>query len=364
MPELLELTAARGFAAFAVVLFHVDRYSGEPIEQWFQVSELGKLAVDFFFVLSGFVLVHVYGAAWAKGTYRHRDFLVRRIARIWPLHFVCLFGVGAVIAAGSFISLRPAWPVEASSFFAHLFLLNATGLSPQLSWNQPAWSVGAEWSAYLAFPFYLVLCSRLRSAWAKLAATITLLVGLWAIVSATSGLELLSLDANGGILRIIPSFFAGVALRQIYGRGVGAGLSGAVVTFGLAATSVAALTAIWLRAPAIWVWPALPALIYLLALRARISEPGLLRSRTLIWLGEVSYALYLVHALVLMVTFTVAKKIVGAEDPLALLALGALGAVLAICVAAVAHYAVERPAQRLILKYALAPRRSAAARLA
>lgn len=222
--DLSELTAARGFAALAVVLFHVDAYCGQPLRHVFPIDTLGMLAVDFFFVLSGFVLTHVYETAWGDGRYSHRNFLVRRFARIWPLHFACLMGVGFIVVAGAYVGLRPPWQADLPSFLSHLFLLNATGLSPELSWDQPAWSVGAEWTAYLLFPLYLAICSAIRPAWAKLAASVLLLVALHEIVKISTGLELLALDANGGSLRIVPSFFVGVALRQIYGQGFGAAI--------------------------------------------------------------------------------------------------------------------------------------------
>lgn len=349
--ELKELTAARGFAALAVVMFHIDTYCGDALQKVFPIELVGILAVDFFFVLSGFVLAHVYQASWDRGDYSHGDFLIRRLARIWPLHFACLLGIGFIVLAGGYLGLRPPWQPDLPSFLTHFFLLNATGLSPELSWNQPSWSVGAEWTAYLLFPLYLVVCGAIRPTWAKFAVPVALLVALYLAVKLTAGLDLLELNANGGSLRIVPSFFAGVALRQIYGRGFGSTLSVPVLRALLVAALLTGVSLLLLGASSLTLWPLIPALIYVLALQSGHEGRFAMRARVLTWLGEVSYGLYLVHSLVLMVAFGVAGKLIGLGSPVALFCVAAASMLLSILVAAVAHYAVERPAQALILDW-------------
>ncbi|MFD1333942.1 hypothetical protein ACFQ4O_18200, partial [Methylopila musalis] len=96
-------------------------------------------------------------------------------------------------------------------------------------------------------------------------------------------------------------------------------------------------------------WPLIGALVLLLALRAVAPEPGLLRSRPLTWFGEISYALYIVHAPVLMVTFGVAGKLLGLTSPAGLMAVGLAGLIAAVVAAAIAHYAIETPARDRII---------------
>ena len=79
-PRLDELTAARGFAAILVVLYHINAYSHGTLVGWFAPIGYGQLAIDFFFVLSGFVMAHVYRAAWQAGTYHHAGFILKRFA--------------------------------------------------------------------------------------------------------------------------------------------------------------------------------------------------------------------------------------------------------------------------------------------
>jgi peptidoglycan/LPS O-acetylase OafA/YrhL len=358
--DLRELTAARGFAAAAVVLYHVDAYSRDAIGTLIPTDALARLAVDFFFVLSGFVLAHVYGAAWRGGRYDHRDFLVRRIARIWPLHLVCLLGVAGVVGVGSFVGMAPPWTPTVAGFFEHVALLNAVGLVQENAWNQPSWSVGAEWTAYLCFPVYLAAASALRSPTAKLIAALALAAILWTAVRAASGLDLFNLTFTGA-LRIIPSFFAGVALRQIMETGAGTTIAPNRLTWMAVGVLLVMALAIHAGAPTILVWPGLLGLVYLLALKGLAPQGGPLRSRPLVWGGEISYALYLVHAPVLMVTYGLGAKLLGVGSSAGLIGLGALAAALAVLAAATLHYVVERPAQRFIVSWAGRPRKTAAA---
>jgi peptidoglycan/LPS O-acetylase OafA/YrhL len=129
----------------------------------------GYLAVDMFFVLSGFVMAHVYRRAFSEGATEHyRSFLMARIARLYPLHiFILLLFVAtaavsqfmAGLATGSFESIPLTGPRSLGAIIANIFMLQ--GLSAgQLSWNYPTWSISVEFMAYLAFPFALPAIAR------------------------------------------------------------------------------------------------------------------------------------------------------------------------------------------------------------
>ena len=358
--ELPELTSARGVAAGLVVLYHLDGYSGDRIGAVFPTDVAGGLAVDFFFVLSGFVLAHVYGSAWSAGRFDYRDFIVKRFARVWPLHLACLLAVATIVLAGSIVGMAPPWRPSMLSFFEHLTLLNAVGLTPEHAWNQPSWSVGAEWTAYLAFPFYMWAASSLSSPVAKLAAAAFAMLGFWLAASVVAGADLFSLT-NAGSLRIAPSFFAGILLRQVMATGVGMDASRGAVNVLLAAVVALLAAGACIGTPTPLLWFEVLGLVYLLALKGRGDKTGGFRSRPFTFAGEVSYALYLVHAPVLMLTFGVGAKVLGLTSPAGLLALAAVAAALSFGAAVVAHYAIERPAQQLIVDAAAAKARPAAA---
>ena len=154
--EIRALTGLRGIAALYVVVFH---YLGKlpfsnPITTLFAH---GYLAVDFFLILSGFVMTLNYAPAFkldfSFATYL--AFLWRRIARIYPLYIVmtivsALFFYNGVYRLASFERSLTAVLVFNAG------MVQSWGLSSSL--DAPAWSISAEWAAYLLFPAFLILC--------------------------------------------------------------------------------------------------------------------------------------------------------------------------------------------------------------
>ena len=141
--HLPSLTPLRGIAALWVVVFHFCwRFPNAQPGDYGVVRE-GYLAVDMFFVLSGFVISHVYKESFAKEctARRYSDFLKARIARIYPLHLVMLMVFLAAVAlerAAIFFAGGSIEPVpltgerSVAGLFANLAMLQglwARGLS-------------------------------------------------------------------------------------------------------------------------------------------------------------------------------------------------------------------------------------------
>lgn len=155
------LTPLRGIAALLVVLFHYQAFSiihGFPglLDQFnSQIITKGYLWVDFFFILSGFVISHVYGEKLKNRTRNViKTYLWARFSRLYPLHvFIMLLFVILMIG------LNFLYPDYASTnwnpnnkiadFFISLFFLQTSGLTDTYSWNVPSWSVAAEWWTYI-----------------------------------------------------------------------------------------------------------------------------------------------------------------------------------------------------------------------
>src|SRR5258706_2626883 len=172
--EIRPLTSIRGIAAMAVVLYHFQ--GNFSYEFYLHKSTLlfsrGYLWVDFFFLLSGFILSHVHAEEFNRGLTTYRTFLFKRIARAYPLHVFTLF-----------VLLLPAcWPtVQAmqdrrtvASFVSNLLLVQAWGPTSHLSWNYPSWSISDEWAAYLLFPVILAFFYRTSLALAAVAAVLAI----------------------------------------------------------------------------------------------------------------------------------------------------------------------------------------------
>ena len=152
----------------------------------------GWLWVDFFFLLSGFVLAHAYGERFSRwpGIAGFREFLVFRFARLWPLHIVTL-GLLVSLESAKFALDGPFTEMLPPAFAGrnhpqwlplHVFLLQAFTQEDYDTWNVPSWSISCEWFAYMLFP---LLVSVIRRASSGLRATLMLacylgLLAVWA----------------------------------------------------------------------------------------------------------------------------------------------------------------------------------------
>ncbi|WP_462146571.1 acyltransferase family protein [Pseudoalteromonas gelatinilytica] len=150
------LDAFRGLAAILVLLFHTPFVNMEKPSLFVN----SDIFVDFFFILSGFVISHSYLERFKSG-YPFQNFVQNRFARIYPLHFslliVWLIFLTSKFLIFSFLNINASSPFEINDSYAFLLqfvLLNAHGLDNHLSWNIPAWSIGAEFYTYISF--YLI----------------------------------------------------------------------------------------------------------------------------------------------------------------------------------------------------------------
>src|SRR5215469_558739 len=161
-PRLHALTSLRFFAAVHVVLFHMRVIGILPGGSWWyqNFASIGFVGVNFFFVLSGFILVYTYeGPALNAG-----NFWWARFARIYPAYLLSLL----VAAPFFFLALHHldlpfyAWskvhPVWASTLT--LTLLQAWVPQGALTWNSVCWSLSVEAFFYFVFPLFLLRSRR------------------------------------------------------------------------------------------------------------------------------------------------------------------------------------------------------------
>ena len=335
--ELLPLTSIRGLAAWWVVLFHL-RFLLAP---WLPVGTVdllarGNLAVDLFFVLSGFVIYLNYGERVTLDRASVGDFLFRRLARVYPLNLLVLLGFLAYAAAAVAFGAATVHGQDPGYFLASLLLVQNWGFERATAWNVPAWSISTEFFAYLLFPFLLAwLAPAKRPAWLLVAAIAGLGFSVHAFFRAF-GYPFPNAVAETGLFRCVAQFVIGMLVCELYRRR-GQGRLAAPLLAGSAALAAAFVLTGAPVVPLAWA-----ALVLGLALG---RSGGLLAAAPLVWLGRISYATYLCHYLLLTV-FKLLFVEAGRPVPPALLGLY-LAAVLA--ASALLYHGFERPAQKALL---------------
>lgn len=173
-----ELDALRGIAALGVVIWHYGAHFGaRPLESLlFPFYNSGFLLVDFFFVLSGYVIARSY---WrAERQYRFMGNLWTRIARLYPLHLVTLLATALLIwflpmAGKAAFALSNA---DLKHFMLNLFLINNVGFQDGWSFNTPAWSISTELAVNVMFLAAIALRKRTALALAALSFFLLLLL--------------------------------------------------------------------------------------------------------------------------------------------------------------------------------------------
>ncbi|MCZ7375699.1 acyltransferase family protein [Micromonospora sp. WMMC250] len=292
--RLPSLTGLRWIAALLVFGFHAGtmRIIAEPdykavVDALFT---LGLSGVQFFFILSGFVLV------WsARVGDSRRTFWRRRVAKIYPNHVV-LWGAALLVAWWFADPVLPAVALE------NLLLLQAW--DPRMGWfysvNTVSWSLSCEFFFYLCLPLALPLLRRAnpKLLWVLIVALPLLILALW------PAQQLVPEVSRWWFTQIFPpvrslEFWLGAVAAELMRRGLWRGPGLTVASLVFVGTWVAA--AQWIRAE---LWTTLLAVAYLLVITAAADADvrdrrSPWRSRPLVWLGEVSFAFYLVHVLVM-----------------------------------------------------------------
>lgn len=341
-PDLRALTTLRFLAAAWVVLYTAWAYL--DFEFVPTAVTKGYLGVEVFFVLSGFILSHVYLEQAGSKRFSYGGFLWARIARVYPLHLVTLFamvglGVAATLAGVAVDASLTDW----RALPAHLSMTHAWGLAPLAAFNHPSWSISAEWFAYLSFPAFAFVAWRLRQRpWLAVGLTALGALGVYAAFEGLAGFPLTEATFRWGALRIVPCFALGCALYLVYRRAPvrRAGLLATACGVGLLASASLAL------------WDPVTVLFaggLILGLGSLANErAGLFASTPGVYLGEVSYSIYMVCAPVLLVMTNLAARLLGADEKRFHVFVW-LGIVAAIPVAAMATYhLVERPARKAL----------------
>ncbi|WP_373533438.1 acyltransferase family protein [Vampirovibrio sp.] len=308
MRRLDALTGIRALAALWVVLFHLST----GLINFGSLTPLfsrGYLGVDLFFLLSGFIISYAHQKDFLNIRKKLLvQFLWMRLARIMPVHWfiLSLFLINFLVRV-QLVGTHPGDEIHFSfwSFICHTLNIQAWGLTHPLTWNYPAWSVSAEWFAYLLFPWLKVLTVRINSP------KLNLLAG--AVLWLSFYLTALALGKNGSInwcdayslIRVTAEFTTGMLLYNIYKIQLQKPASGTLDGwFGL--VLLVCVLGIYTNWSDFIVVPFLAVLIYALSFAGSACR-AIFANRPMIYLGEISYSLYMVDAFLTMLYLQLTK---------------------------------------------------------
>lgn len=306
--DLPNLTGIRFLAAFWVLGFHAMPLAGLPrpvVAFW----SAGFSGVSLFFVLSGFILAHVYGeAATGEAPFPTRPFLLARLARVYPAYLAALlFALPGFVRALLVEPRAPSGATLGGVCLASLMMIQAWIPGWGCWWNCPGWSLSVEAFFYLAFPFLatrllraspgVLVAVAIGASCAAFAVAVGLADGSRSATTLSgSWTARLWLTAWTPLVRL-PEFAVGICaarvLRTSDGRpriGAIGGWTAAGVVFLVAALSPSRLQGLLL-------WPGLTLpFAFMIAALSSPDGRGLLASPIFQRLGNASYSLYLIHA--------------------------------------------------------------------
>lgn len=344
-------TAVRGVAALWVVLMHFGSHFSPAING--PVVLKGYLAVDLFFVLSGMVMFHVYHESIERNSFSFRQYIYKRFARLYPVHFVTLVFATLVILGGNIMGLSALPEQFVYDFVANALMIHAWGVTEGMSLNYPSWSISAEFFAYLIFLPVTVALLRFEKYLSlifgvALFCSLAVVIQKFGIPSGRSvppgDLLITRLTYDMSVLRILPEFILGILVCRIV---VNLPTSDHVFSKYAAAASVSLFAilvlALYIKQDAIFV---LIAPIFLGTLYIWNPEPP----RPLVYLGEISYSIYMGHALVQMVGFTVLEHSLKVSKDAVPVVFAPIMLLIAILFGSALFHLVEVPSRRIIVR--------------
>jgi peptidoglycan/LPS O-acetylase OafA/YrhL len=307
------LTGVRGLAALWVAFLHgrtAAPLDDLPFGALGRLIGHGWLGVDLFFVLSGFIISYVHASDFTRVSWHAvKRFLALRMARIYPAHAVATLVLAPMLLVGM-VLLGYAPRDHTFSLLRlgySLTLLNGWGIPGSVGWNVPSWSVSSEWFAYLLFPLIAVVLLRVGSRVANAGIAVATCLITVSLAVWLTGATRYMLGERFTLIRVSSEFFIGCCLLGIYRKSTPSraydwpALGGAlaVILLGL------------LSPPPFWDF------LFIVLFAATILGLSLATGPAtlvfghpvLIYLGRVSYSLYLMHAIVLIVVHQVARRL-------------------------------------------------------
>lgn len=362
MPERVDaLDSVRGICALAVAVHH---FKANGLIAQLPIFKNAFLFVDLFFVLSGFVISMSYFANLDRRI-GMRDFAIKRFARLYPLHiFVIAIFLLMELVLASALSNRPPFtgPMSFEGLVVNVLMLNSIGLTDGLTWNYPSWSIGAELMTYLVFAGIVWAFGR------RSLVLFAVLVPAGLLLLAIASPDYIDATHDFGFVRCLVGFSTGVLTWRVVSSATVCRLVGTYPRGAFTGAEVAlcagVLGFVWFagHSGANLLSPILFAFFVGGFFFQRGAVSHFLATPILVWLGALSYSIYMVHALIASRLFSggleVMERIISlnlisddglfgatpiAGDMMVFLYLG-----IVILAAWVTYHYIEMPGQRLL----------------
>jgi len=296
------LDSLRGLSALMVVLYHANF---SPFLYSLPIIRHSYLFVDFFFVLSGFIMYYNYGRL--TDTAAFREFIGMRFFRLYPLHFALLMifvGANAVYAFLRGISSGGTSAASGDSGFdliLNLLLLNGLDIRPP-SFNIPSWSISTEFWTYVLFGSILLgfrNVGRYTMTFIFVSVCLGALFAVYLRYGVITGFTLFLFP------RCIFGFFLGTSMGTLLnpakiahtmgGSPVGAAFQAIAVVVAVTALIILGFSPLDVLLPVLFA-----TVIWTFVIWPHTWLTRILMSRPLLWLGKHSYSIYMVHFFVLV----------------------------------------------------------------
>jgi peptidoglycan/LPS O-acetylase OafA/YrhL len=358
---LSNLTPLRGIAALWVVVFHFSEIVAKFVstDRSLLLSK-GYLMVDLFFIMSGFIICHVYQENFQSGFsgYNFRRFIVARFARVYPLHFITL-----LLSIAIFVPMFGWDPLfdNPRAIPTNLLLIHSFGIHKLFNWNVPSWSISAEWWAYMVFPLLAIFIYRKKGMAVILLALFVVLAYLsimfWiprvnAFDPSSPHRQNLDVTFDYGFLRGLAGFISGMILYKAYEIGLFRIIfQKDILAFIIITASILCMHFGWNDGFDIILFIAI---VFAFALNnGRLHS--MCNSRIAQYLGKISYSIYLMQMFPLIPLWTGIKLpglVYGKNSATTSFWIGTgyclIYIVLVIAVASLTYFTIEKPCRKYI----------------
>jgi peptidoglycan/LPS O-acetylase OafA/YrhL len=211
-PRYNSLDGLRFVAACCIMVYHYNIAFEIKLERYSPLFLKLNSLVDFFFILSGFVIFVSYHRRLGS-LQDYLRFLRARVARIVPLHLATLVASLSLLPISKLMGVGLSHPelLALSALPFNLSLTHAWGFVDHLSFNAPSWSISAEWFLYLCAPLFLAIAYK-TSMLARFGLVVffTLIMTMYRRQIGLGDWTEASFDY--GNLRAVPSFFLGIVI--------------------------------------------------------------------------------------------------------------------------------------------------------